>query len=509
MSKEDEADVAARVAQLRKETSRLKADLAEKEFESSQLEKQLRRLERKIAAFDTPETGLAKGFLKSASTQKQEATVPPVVPPVPKVTCQGYDRGIIIDGLTGKEVDLATWEDTNDSRQGHAAMQLFAAMQQPPELNAEFDANRYAKLLGEGRQAEAEALIRAEGGPTLEQMQQEPLEILRTSPDLDINWKNPQMHGCSLLQYACSMGYDEVTRELLTRRADVSHRGHGGVSCLATALAHSSCSCAALLLDAKAQADEVADPDGQQTLLMWASRIDYVNADGCEVPNPLVALLLTHGANVHRCDARGKTPLMHPLGHKQLPKMSRPAAIDKYGKLGDMAFNRMEKVNADLFVLTYGSLVTQLLRDIEDVDAVNAQLEKMGYNIGLRLIDEFLAKSGVNACQDFRDTCDVIAKVGLRMFLGVSGEVVMWNKEMTACSLVLPENPLAQYVELPANLTNRLWYSNLICGVIRGCLEQLQLRVECRFEKDALNGDEHTLIRLELMEVLHEDYDDD
>ena len=30
-------------------------------------------------------------------------------------------------------------------------------------------------------------------------------------------------------------GYDAVTRELLTRRADVSHHGHGGVSCLATA----------------------------------------------------------------------------------------------------------------------------------------------------------------------------------------------------------------------------------------------------------------------------------
>lgn len=105
----------------------------------------------------------------------------------------------------------------------------------------------------------------------------------------------------------------------------------------------------------------------------------------------------------------------------------RNKRIDKYGKLGDMAFNRMEKVNADLFVLTYGSLVTQLLRDIEDVDAVNAQLEKMGYNIGLRLIDEFLSKSGINACQDFRDTCEVIAKVGLRMFLGVSGEVENWQ----------------------------------------------------------------------------------
>lgn len=89
------------------------------------------------------------------------------------------------------------------------------------------------------------------------------------------------------------------------------------------------------------------------------------------------------------------------------------------------------------------------------------------------------------------------------MFLGITGEVVMWNKEMTACSLVVVENPLAEYVELPPKLTNRLflavyagfrlatrprWYSNLICGVIRGCLEQLQLRVEARFEKDALNG---------------------
>mmetsp|Transcript_65717 Transcript_65717/g.116643 ORF Transcript_65717/g.116643 Transcript_65717/m.116643 type:complete len:88 (-) Transcript_65717:46-309(-) len=85
----------------------------------------------------------------------------------------------------------------------------------------------------------------------------------------------------------------------------------------------------------------------------------------------------------------------------------------------------------------------------------------------------------------------------------------MWNRELTACSLVIPENPLAEYVELPANLVNRLWYSNLLCGTIRGALEQLQLRVECRFQKDVLNGDEHNLIRLELKEVLREDYGDD
>jgi uncharacterized protein YjaZ len=34
-----------------------------------------------------------------------------------------------------------------------------------------------------------------------------------------------------------------------------------------------------------------------------------------------------------------------------------------------------------------------------------------GYNIGIRLIDEFLAKSNVSRCVDFRETADVIAKV--------------------------------------------------------------------------------------------------
>lgn len=37
----------------------------------------------------------------------------------------------------------------------------------------------------------------------------------------------------------------------------------------------------------------------------------------------------------------------------------------------------------------------QLIKDHEEVDAVNSQLEKMGFNIGIRVVDEFLAKSGI------------------------------------------------------------------------------------------------------------------
>lgn len=34
-----------------------------------------------------------------------------------------------------------------------------------------------------------------------------------------------------------------------------------------------------------------------------------------------------------------------------------------------------------------------------------------GYNIGVRLIEDFLARSNVGRCNDFRETADVISKV--------------------------------------------------------------------------------------------------
>ena len=41
-------------------------------------------------------------------------------------------------------------------------------------------------------------------------------------------------------------------------------------------------------------------------------------------------------------------------------------------------------------------------RDYEDVQEVNAQLEKMGHNIGVRLIDELLSRASITSCSDFR-----------------------------------------------------------------------------------------------------------
>nr|ACN25483.1 unknown [Zea mays] len=80
-------------------------------------------------------------------------------------------------------------------------------------------------------------------------------------------------------------------------------------------------------------------------------------------------------------------------------------------KSGDALFASVDRVNAELFTLTYGAIVRQLLTDLEEVEEVNKQLDQMGYNIGTRLVDEFLAKSNVSRCVDFKETADVIAKV--------------------------------------------------------------------------------------------------
>ena len=50
---------------------------------------------------------------------------------------------------------------------------------------------------------------------------------------------------------------------------------------------------------------------------------------------------------------------------------------------GQALWAKAPKVNAELFALTYGALVTEVVGDADgNVDEINEQLEKIGYNIG-------------------------------------------------------------------------------------------------------------------------------
>lgn len=75
------------------------------------------------------------------------------------------------------------------------------------------------------------------------------------------------------------------------------------------------------------------------------------------------------------------------------------------------------------------------------------------------LIDSVL----INTCQ----------QVGFKMFLGVTASVTNWDAEGTCCSLVLEDNPLVDFVELP-DTCQGLYYCNILSGVVRGALEMVR-----------------------------------
>ena len=110
-----------------------------------------------------------------------------------------------------------------------------------------------------------------------------------------------------------------------------------------------------------------------------------------------------------------------------------------------------------------------------------------GYNVGVRLIDEFLCRASGVSCANFRDTASVIAKVAFKMFLGISAEVGRWRPDGRQCVLSFKGNPLLDFVELPQHLA-KLEYSNVIAGVIRGACAMIQMHVTVEFVKDELRG---------------------
>ena len=75
--------------------------------------------------------------------------------------------------------------------------------------------------------------------------------------------------------------------------------------------------------------------------------------------------------------------------------------------------------------------------------------------------------------------------------------------------MILRDNPLSDFVVLPPQIRNELWYSNVLTGIVRGALEMINLKVRATFVRDTLRGDSEIEIHVELLEVMTDKYEDD
>jgi hypothetical protein len=169
----------------------------------------------------------------------------------------------------------------------------------------------------------------------------------------------------------------------------------------------------------------------------------------------------------------------------------------------------VEKINSRLLTLTYGSLIVRLIKDYEKPEEINDQLEKMGYNIGIRIIDDFLAKFLKPMPKTFDETVKIIAKEAFKYYLNIDAKYQsLKNKDGLGESsqeyrIIFNDNPLNDFVELPEKYQS-LWYSNILCGIIRGAYETLNIKVECRYNQDTLKKNKTNEIIIKLIEIIEE-----
>lgn len=178
--------------------------------------------------------------------------------------------------------------------------------------------------------------------------------------------------------------------------------------------------------------------------------------------------------------------------------------------LGARLFAASDKVPSELFALTHGAFVRQILRDREeDVDAANAALERVGRSLGARAVEEYLARASIgreSLCGSFEEACEATARSAMKMFLGVDARTRDWSEEGDECVIEMDGNPLAEFVEIPERYDG-LCYCNILCGAIRGALEAVRVRTHCSFEGDPLAGrGEKFAIRVKLLEIVPEEY---
>jgi hypothetical protein len=99
--------------------------------------------------------------------------------------------------------------------------------------------------------------------------------------------------------------------------------------------------------------------------------------------------------------------------------------------------------------------------------------------MGGRMVDEFFAKSDLPLCEDVREMMITLAKVGFKMYLGISCDldILKYDPKMQSGKsefiLKFGSNAFMEYVDIAEGF-EKLGYQNVILGMIKGSLNAVK-----------------------------------
>ncbi|CAL5973873.1 Bet3-like_protein [Hexamita inflata] len=132
-----------------------------------------------------------------------------------------------------------------------------------------------------------------------------------------------------------------------------------------------------------------------------------------------------------------------------------------------------------LTTLLYGAIVNQILEQEQDPEKTTEILNQFGLSIGSRLVDDYVSRFPTT-CQNFKQVAEGVQGALIHFLDMKKDQVQIQQQDDVQFQLCLQNNPLEQYVKVPAQL-QKLCYCQIIAGAVVGALRQLMYECEATY----------------------------
>jgi len=155
--------------------------------------------------------------------------------------------------------------------------------------------------------------------------------------------------------------------------------------------------------------------------------------------------------------------------------------------------SKRARVQKEVLALHYGVLVSEMVKVYDgNTLHINTALKNLGIAGGHSMIEEILSEiMGIeeltDSMQTFFNLLEIVMYYGMKLHFGISADCIPIEGRSEALYIVLHDNPLETFVNVPLSMKSTLHYSNLIVGIIQGCLEGMNVVARCEFVRSGAN----------------------